>query len=683
MNVGDRLLEPLELVDVVGDVRFEDPFRRLEDESPAVLRWQAERDAEARAYLRRLPGYDELATSLTAHLHACDRNPPARGGDRWFRVDAEPDGSGSILRVSRRPSTEGTVLVRADDLEPGPFPSIDWIVPSPRGAMVAVGASSRGDEQSVLHVLHGVTGHPVVRPVPFVAEGHIAWLPEGGGLYCCAGSARDFERAAQRVLFVEPGRLPRELPLPARHEEHRLAVAISDDGRHLAVTGNPYAPRLLCVLDRTSKRWSRMAPLPDDAVFAGVLVRGRYVAVTTIGAPRGRLVAAEVATVDDRGTWREIVPEGTGVLRSIAAAGEDRLVLAEYLDGCARLRLVSLDGEPLQEVPLPGPGLVTTRPRDPAPPCGSLPAHVDADGLTFSFTTLEQAPVVLRHEFASGDTERLGEPPRAALQRVQRELRRCRAPDGATVRYDVVGTSRSGQPGPTLVLAYGGWNAVSTARAYPAALAPFLERGGTLVFAHPRGDGTFGADQWRAGRRARKLHTFDDLGAVADDLIARDVATPASLGFCGTSNGGLLAGVALTQRPDLFRAVVALVPLLDLARFPRDRLAETFAWEYGDPRLAEQAAWLREYSPYHRVTAGRCYPATLFVCGDSDVRCHAWHARKMVAALRAATSGDAPIHLRVLEGRGHATASVLASPALVAEWLGFLMHQLGLAAAAP
>ena len=229
------------------------------------------------------------------------------------------------------------------------------------------------------------------------------------------------------------------------------------------------------------------------------------------------------------------------------------------------------------------------------------------------------------------------------------------------------------QPRPTLVHAYGGFN-MSLMPAYLGHVEPFLDAGGVYVLAHLRGGGEYGIDWWMQGRMAAKQNVFDDLFAVCEQLIGDGVTRPDRLAFHGSSNGGLVAGAAMTQRPDLFRAVVAQVPLLDLLR------AAPFAlvMEFGNPQNPADARVLAGYSPCHNVREAS-YPAVLLDAGENDPRCPPWHARKMAARLQAANLSDRPILLRVWTDSGHVGAGNRTTQTdQSTDWLAFVMQELGM-----
>jgi prolyl oligopeptidase len=196
---------------------------------------------------------------------------------------------------------------------------------------------------------------------------------------------------------------------------------------------------------------------------------------------------------------------------------------------------------------------------------------------------------------------------------------------------------------------------------------------GVFVLTHLRGGGEYGSDFWHDGRFERKQHTFDDLYAAGEALITAGTTTREQLAGVGASNGGLLTGAAVTQRPDLFRVVVSMVPLYDMLKFQRDPYTATCVLEYGDPNDPRDAEWLYAYSPYHNVREAD-YPATLIYCGTHDMRCWPWQSRKLAAQLQAANTGQLPVLLRAAEDGGH--LSVMAVPERVTEWMSFLMSEL-------
>ena len=578
-------------------------------------------------------------------------------------MSAEP-----ILHVSELPDGPDRVLI-----DPGEQ-TLDWFYPSPDGRLVAYGLAARGSEQSVLHLVDVGTGMVLPDRIPHTSFAVVAWLPDSTGFYFSAGLGPDTEQPQKYIFFHRVGTDRPTQPEPAvfRDDEDFIFPQVSDDGRWVAAVSSETEPRPDSILDRTGDGVWRPFLLDVPAVFNGFFMDDRYVAITTEDAPRGRLVSIPLVSPTDRSTWTELVPESDAVMRSVTPVA-DRLVLEELVDTSSRLRVLLRDGSVEATVPLPQPGtaaLSTSTYRQTA----DQAVAADGNGFTFVRSSWSTTPAVCRYDLLEGrvDIIEQGPPPPFEVEAFLAEARRS---DGGRVTAWVVRRpAAAAAPAPTLVYGYGGWN---VAFGHPVGLgsfAPFVEAGGTMVFAHLRGGGEYGVDQWFGGFRETKQHTFDDLYAIVEHLVAGGVAARDRVAVVGASNGGLLAAVALTQRPDLFAAVVSLVPLTDMLRYTRDPYPAEFALEYGDPADPAAASWLRAYSPYHSIRDGVRYPATLVVCGDTDVRCPAWHGRKLVARLQEATASDAPILYRLRRDSGHLTSARRD----MHEWLGFVMERLGI-----
>jgi prolyl oligopeptidase len=650
----------------------DDPYRWLEESSPETIAWQDRQDAIASERLAAWPGRERLGSAVAVRRHESLLFVPQRCGERWFQLVAREPGTEPVLCVGERLGDQARTLV-----DPGAWPgtavSLDWFSPSPDGAYVAFGVCERGSEQSVLHVLETDTGRLLPERIANTSFGVVSWLPDSSGFFYNAGLGPDTE-LPQKHLFLH--RLGDELPgepepASVREDEDYVFPQVSADGRWVAAVSSEVEPRADSIRALTADGEWLPFLVGCPGTFSGCFHDDRYLAVTTDGAPRGRLVSIPLSSPSERSTWVELVPEGDGVLRSFAVV-DDRVAVVDLVETCSRIRVFSLDGPFEDEVTLPGTGTVGLS-------CTSSQAMIQpmlaADGgaLLFAFSTFARAPALYRYDVAARQLEQLGEPA-AEIPGLSSELRRCRSSDGAEVTFWVVRRAVSPTPGPALLHGYGGWNIAHGLPSYLAELAPFVEAGGTLVRPHLRGGGEHGERQWHEGRLEHKQRTFDDLYAVAEALVADGVAERGRLAVAGASNGGLLAGAALTQRPELFRAVVPIVPLLDMLRHVRDPYLAEYAVEYGDPRDAAFEPILRAYSPYHNVGDGQAYPAALVVCGDSDVRCPSWHARKLVARLLEANRSEHPILLRVVREAGHLTAISRSTH----EWLGFVMAELGM-----
>jgi prolyl oligopeptidase len=402
---------------------------------------------------------------------------------------------------------------------------------------------------------------------------------------------------------------------------------------------------------------------------------------TTDGAPRWRLAVTDPAT-PGREHWRELVAQDPGsVLQAVRRLeprgdGEPLLVLARTRHAVAELALhAAVDGAPRGTVPLPGTGSLT----------GLSVADRDtpdqAGRVWLGWTDLITAPQVHRFDLATGETVLEAAAPGAVtVPAVRSELREFTSADGTPVRMFVITPEGARGPGPTLATGYGGFG-ISREPAYTASALAWVAAGGRYAMVSLRGGGEEGEDWHLAGNRGNKQNVFDDLHAAAAALIDAGDTTADQLAIMGGSNGGLLVGAALTQRPALYRAVVCSAPLLDMVRYEEFSLGRTWNDEYGTADDPVELGWLLSYSPYHHVTDCTEYPAVLFTVFESDTRVDPMHARKMAAALQHATTGDPltrPVLIRRETDVGHGARSVSRTVTLSVDQLAFLAAHTGL-----
>jgi prolyl oligopeptidase len=663
--------------ETIGGIEFVDPYEWMEEDSPETLAWQEAQNDLAVRYLHSWPGYEPLKQRLAAYSGR-QVAAPHRAGDRWFRITPAdtPEGR-AVLRVAASPREEGRILVDPNAIEADAPVSLDWYFPSPQGTYIAYGLSQRGDEQSVLHVVEVETSRVLPDRIPETMQSTVAWLPDESGFYY-AGT-KGTGSAAQRLFFHRLGEPNAEEPEPIENPNLFCRPATSDDGRYLVAGMGDLEPRPFYIKELPDGEWR---PFLRDVpgIVAGTFVGDRFVAVERDGHPRGRLVSIPVATAADRWTWEELIPESDVVLQYVSRAG-DRLLLSELVDASSRLSLAALDGTRLGVIPMPAAGVIALTGAGTigawAPMAYSSADHPE---VTFVYQSLTVAPAVYQYNVETEDLERLSEPEAERSDLTVRQIWATSA-DGQQIPFYAVYRDDLdlSEPRPALMHAYAGFNYALM----PAYFPHFLEvadAGGVFLLVNARGGSEFGAGWWRGGRKATKQNTFNDVFAAAEKAVGIGLTTHDRLAFEGASNGGMLAGALITQRPEYFAAVVPNVPLLDLLRVDRGTYGGmASAMEYGDPDDPEEAAILFAYSPYHNVTPRNSYPATLIFAGVSDARCPIWHSRKFAARLQAATASDEPVLLRAFEDVGHGTGySAEALRAATAEWLGFIMNRLGL-----
>lgn len=696
--------ERLDLVEVLHGHRVADPYRWLEDpEDPRTVAWSAAQDQLAKERISALPGRDGLAARLGELLSAGSVSAPLWRAGRRFRMLRNPGDEHAVLYVTD-PGEAERVLIDPIAIDPTGLTTLDAWVPDLEGRRLAYQLSSGGDEHSVLHVLDITTGEEVEPPIDRCRYSAVAWIPGGAEFVFvrmvevdeAPNGEQGFHRRVWRHRIGTSTDHDELIDGPGLYVDHTYyGVRVSRDGRWLLVNGSVGTARrdslwIAALGDpaagaRGPARTPVLTPVltqaDDVQVDAWVDRDGLLYLRTTDGAPRWRLAVTDPET-PGREHWRELVAEDPdsvldGVRRLQPRDGDPRLVLARSRHAVAELVLHTLDGTPCGVVPLPGPGALT----------GLSVADQDTPEqggrLWIGWTDFVTPPQVHRFETDATVLEDAA-PGAVAVPALRSEQREFTSTDGTTVRMFVLAptapTSTGDGPRPTLVTGYGGFGLTREPAYTPTALA-WVAAGGTYVLVSLRGGGEEG-DAWHlAGNRGNKQNVFDDLHAAATALIGSGVTTAEQLAIMGGSNGGLLVGAALTQRPTLYRAVVCSAPLLDMVRYEEFSLGRTWNDEYGTAADPVELGWLLSYSPYHHVEPGTGYPAVLFTVFEADSRVDPLHARKMCAALQHATSGDPverPILLRRETDVGHGARSVSRTIGLSTDTLAFLAAHTGL-----
>jgi prolyl oligopeptidase len=670
--------------------RVADPYRWLEDEAhPDVQAWvdaqnRLREETLARFAAVRTAVADELealyAVDATSNIKPCgDRYFFSRrtGGENHPKIyvcegayDAEP-------RVVLNPNTfsaDGTV-------------ALDWWYPSPDGSLIAYGKSEGGSEKSTLYVRDVVIGRDIPHPIPFTQYCRVAWRADGQGFYYnrCPDPTTvpaGEENFHMKVYFHQVGTSPEQdvyIWGKGRPIDEEPRPYGSSDGTHVLLNfyQDPSKDDLY-VAPADGRTKFRPVSAGLGAITRGDVVDGRLFLLTNHEAPRYRMCVTSVDQPEPE-LWQTLIPQQKGVLDGFDVVGR-RLVVHVLDDVRSRLLVYTLDGELEQEVPLPGLGSVS----DYVSGIGTVASFggkLDDPGLFFTFSSWVVPMATYRYDIQTRQLQKLHETTCPVdLSRYETKQLWCTSKDGARVPMFVVARKDLELDGdnPTLLYGYGGFNVGFYPRFRPR-IIPFLERGGVWVLANIRGGGEFGSDWHAGGRRALKQNCFNDFYAAAERLIELGYTRPGRLACKGGSNGGLLIGAAVTQRPDLFQAAVTQVPLMDMLRFHLWGMGAQWVHEYGDPGRAEEYGWLRAYSPYHNVVTGTDYPATLIVTAEYDNRVDTAHGYKMTAALQAATSGDRPILLRVERQAGHGAGKPLRMRIehQSEDWV-FLMWQLGM-----
>jgi prolyl oligopeptidase len=635
-----------------------DPYRWLEDgESGDTRAWTDAQNGLTRSYLDAVPARARIRARLEELLAIGAISVPVPVRGRYFYQRRDGRQNQPVLYLREGIGGEDRPVVDPNVLDAGGTIALDWYYPSDDGRLLAYGLSENGSEQSVLRVLDVDSGADLPDRVPHTRAADLAWLPDGTGFYYtrypAPGEAPEGEEHYHRAIrFHRLGTDPAHDPLIFKpvEKEHWPSVGISPDGRWLVIgVARTFDQTDLYLQDLSSG--APPVPVAKDlpASFEGEVAHGRLFLRTNFDAPTYRLYMVEPEH-PERERWREIVPPRPDAVLEGVRVTARHLALSYLERASSRLRLADHEGGRISEVTLPTLGSLF-----------GAGAEWDGQELFYGFSSYTVPPSVYRVDLRTG-AEELWRGVEADLDPERYQVAQVcfRSKDGTEVTMFLVhrvGLVRDGS-NPVYLTGYGGFN-ISMTPAFSRSLLLWLERGGVVAIPNIRGGGEYGERWHQEGMLGRKQNSFDDFIAAAEWLIAQGYTTPSRLAAAGGSNGGLLMGAVLTQRPELFRAVVVQVPLLDMLRYHRFLIARLWIPEYGSAEDPAQFPWLRAYSPYHQVRDGVAYPAVLMATAESDTRVDPMHARKMAARLQAATSSSRPILLRLESRAGHGAGKPL------------------------
>ncbi|HVE79183.1 MAG TPA: prolyl oligopeptidase family serine peptidase [Gemmatimonadaceae bacterium] len=685
------------VADTVHGQVVPDPYRWLEDaDSPRTRAWIVEQNALTERWLGQVAERERIRGRVGALWNYARYGVPERGGGkRLFWLENPGLQNQSVLYVQDSPDDEPRVLLDPNALAPDGTIALTTFRPSRDGKLVGYGVATAGSDWQEFRVRDVGSGRDRPDTLRRIKFSDIAWTHDSRGFFYArydAPSGRDAAAdtatgvtRAQRVYYHRLGQPQSQDRLifdSPDHPDWLFDVEVTDDGLYAIITaaaGTDDRDRVYFIdLDRPGRPRvdAPVVTIIGEALasFAFVDNAGPYFYfVTDHGAPHGRIVAIDINSSREA-SWRTIVPEGQDVLRAAYTAGN--LIVAHYLhDARSTLRLFTPVGTAVGEIALPGPGTVT-----------AVSARATDTDFFYGFASYLSPPTVYRYDVRRGRGA-VHRAPQLPLDLSRYETRQLfyRSKDGTRVPLFV--TARRGIPldgsNPTLLYAYGGFNSPMTPAYSPATVA-WLDLGGVYAVAAVRGGGEYGSEWHEAGMLDRKQNVFDDFIAAAEYLVAQHYTSPAKLAIEGRSNGGLLVGAVMTQRPELFGAALPGVGVMDMLRFHKFTIGWAWTAEYGSPDDSAQFRVLRGYSPLHNLRPGTRYPATLITTADHDDRVVPAHSLKFAAALQRAQEGDAPILLRVETRAGHGAGKPTTKQIdEAADRLTFLVRALGVSSGGP
>ncbi len=647
-------------VDTLHGVAVPDPYRWLEDQnSPETRAWLKAQMEHTRAFVNAVPQRPAIVKRLT-ELMRVESQEVSQIGGFFFFVKRTPEQDQPVILVRRGEKGKDEVLI-----DPNPWggsKSVTISDHSPDGKLLAYGIRKGGEDEVEVHFLNVETKKEFGDVLPRARYFSINILPNGNGVIF-AQATKDGPRLYEQTF----GQQPKLLFGADLGPSHLLYTEISTSGRYLLMTASMGAASEMDVVHVLRLADRKLIPINTDtkATFRGAIGGDTLFLETNWNAPRKRVLAVPLAK-PERANWKEIIPQTQWSIESMALTG-GHVAINTLENVISKTRLYTPAGKLVREIKFPGIGTGS-----------NLSGSWDDDIAFTTFKSITEPPTTYLHSIRTGASREFYRQ-KVPVEKMNVTVTQqwFTSKDGTKVPMFVAHRADRKLDGslPTLLYGYGGFT-VSLTPSFSATYAWWIEHGGAVAIVNLRGGAEFGEDWHRAGMLDKKQNVFDDFISAAEWLIANKYTRPERLAIYGGSNGGLLVGAAMTQRPELYGAVVCAVPLLDMVRFHLFKVARYWTPEYGSAEDPAQFAYIYKYSPYHRVKDGEKYPATLFVTGDSDTRVDPLHARKMAARVQAANASSKPILLHYDTEGGHSAGLPVAK--LIengADMLAFLVSQ--------
>lgn len=670
------------VVDFYHGQAVPDPYRWLEDlDSEQTRAWIEAQNRLTFDYLQRIPARQRLLERLRQLWNYEKYSQPFKEGNRYFYFKNDGLQNQSVLYTQESLEGEARVLLDPNTLSEDGTVALSGIAISRDGRYLAYGLSRSGSDWQEWKVRDIETGEDLPDHLRWIKFSGASWTLDGQGFFYsrydepAPGSEYESANYFQKLYYHRLG-TPQSEDLLVYHrpdqKEWGFAGGVTEDGDYLIISvWRGTDPKNLLFYKDLRDPSSPVVELIREfqAEYAFVGNDGsRFWLLTDLQAPRRRLVAIDL---DNPGQLQEVIPEAEETLQGVSLI-HNQFVAFYLKDAHTQIRTFALDGTYLGEIPLPGLGSAS----------GFGGKRHDTETF-YTFTSFTTPPTIYRYDFTSGRST-LFRQPQVDFDPQAYEMQQVfyASQDGTRIPMFLVhrrGLARTGDH-PTLLYGYGGFG-ISLTPSFSVGLVAWLEMGG--VYAQPslRGGGEYGEAWHQAGTKLNKQKVFDDFIAAAEWLMANGYTNPSKLAIAGGSNGGLLVGACLTQRPDLFAAALPAVGVFDMLRFHKFTIGWAWISEYGSPEDPEEFKALYAYSPLHNLKPGTAYPATLITTADHDDRVVPAHSFKFAAALQAAQGGSQPILIRIDTKAGHGAGKPTAK--LIEEtadrW-AFLVQVLGIQA---
>jgi prolyl oligopeptidase len=669
-------------VDTYHGVRIADPYRWLEDDASAeTAAWVEAQNKVTFAYLEKIPYRAQLTKRLNSLFNYAKYSSPSRRGENYFFSKNDGLQNQSVLYIQKGLNGTPEVLIDPNAWSEDGTERLAGFAPSKDGKLAVFGVSRSGSDWIEYRVLDLATKKPLSDRVEWVKVSSIAW--RGNGFYYSRypQPAKGTERSsinenhmvyyhrigtpqsADELVYSDPKNPQRFHTLQTTEDERFAVLDISDRG-----TGKQGNAVFVQDLSKAGSKFTPLIPeIGDDSYNVLESVRGELLVFTDNEAPNGRVLRIDPAK-PERANWKVIIAPKNDTIDSVAVAGGK--VIATYMkDVASKAYVHNLEGALENEVELPGLGSVS-----------GFGGNMDDTSLFYTYTSFDYPTSIFRYDVAARKSSLFRAPTIPGLDTTQYETRQVfvTSKDGAKVPMFLVhkkGLTLDGN-NPTLMYGYGGFN-IATTPGFNSLRVALLEQGFVYASVNMRGGSEYGEAWHDAGTKLKKQNVFDDFIAAAEWLVANKYTNPSKLAAQGGSNGGLLVGAVINQRPDLFRVAIPQVGVMDMLRFHKFTIGWNWIADYGSSDNAEEFKALRAYSPLHNIKSGGKYPATLVATADHDDRVVPAHSFKYAATLQKAASADNPVLIRIDTKSGHGASNVTKQIESTADIYAFIIFNLG------
>jgi prolyl oligopeptidase len=651
----------VEVVDEIHGTKVPDPYRWLEDDNAADTKaWVAAQNEVTEAFLSKLPDRDAIRGRLSALWNFERTGAPQEFGGKWFFTHNSGLQNQSVLKVADSLDGEGRLLLDPNTLSKDGTVALANFKPSEDGKLLGYSISRGGSDWNEILIRDVATGKDTGDHLKWVKFSGISWAKDGSGFYYSRydappeGAALTQRNEFQKLCFHKIGTPQSEdVVIYERKDKPRWGFGggLTEDGNYLVIHVSEGTDPKNRFFYRPVDEGKVIELLADaDASYDFIGNEGtEFYFRTDLAAPRQRIIAIDV-TRPERSAWKEIVRQSEHLLQEAGMVG-GRLVVEYLKDAKSAVTVFDLKGGKVREVELPGIGSAA-----------GFRGRKDDQETFYQFTGFTDPGAIYRYDLASGKST-LWNRPAVGFDGADYETKQVFATskDGTQVPVFVVHKKGIALDGSHRVLlsGYGGFN-ISLTPGFSVGRAVWLERGGILAVANLRGGGEYGSEWHQAGTRLRKQNVFDDFIAAAEWLVKENYTVPARLAIQGGSNGGLLVGACMTQRPDLFGACLPAVGVMDMLRFHKFTIGWAWEKDYGSADDPAEFEVLLRYSPYHALRPGRRYPATLVTTADHDDRVVPAHSFKFAARLQECQAEDGPpVLIRIDTSAGHGAGTAL------------------------